>query len=116
MKTQGVAVVSGFVVPEWSQVGRGVPDPFWARLKHHIARAGLVDAYQADRLAERERMLASVPSYPSEKYVHTAEAEERLFRRWTERVVGPQALWPWERGWTEELVDSFLVAPAARAA
>jgi hypothetical protein len=117
MKTRGLVVVDGWIVPEHPQYGRGVPDPLWARLKHAIAKAGLRDAYEADYRTEREHALSSLPSYPSEKYVHTATAEERLFRRWAERVCGPQERWPWESGWTEEAVDAFLVAPVvARSA
>lgn len=109
MKTRGIDIVEGWIVVAY---GRGIPDPFWARLKHHVLAAGLVDAYREDYTAKRADVLASMPRFPSERDVHTACAEERLFRCWAERVAGPQALWPWERGWTEDLVDGFLSSPA----
>ena len=115
MKTRGLQIVEGYVMPETPQYGRGVPDQFWNRLKAHITKACLVDAYREDYQRERVGVLASVVACEGwSALVEYAEAEERLFRRWTERVVGPQSLWPWERGWTDEFVDSYLVAPATK--
>ena len=93
MKTQGVTIVDGTIVVPW---GRAVIPAFWARLQHHIAKAGLVDEFAADRV--RGEQGTGLPW----------EREERLFRRWVERLdlVGP--LWPWERGWTQEKADAYL--------
>lgn len=101
MKTQGIEIVEGLLIVPYR---KAVPPAFWARLRHHIAKASLNDDFAADHA--HESMSGGNPW----------DREERLFRRWVERLelVGP--LWPWERGWTVELCDSYLDAPAARAA
>jgi hypothetical protein len=96
MKTKGIEIVEGgLIVP----VGRGVPDAFWGRLRLAVDRVCLGDEFQADRLAS-----AKGEGFPWDR-------EERLFRRWVERLGLASERWPWERGWTEELVDSYLIAP-----
>lgn len=98
MKTRGIDIVEGFLV---LRPYRSVPDAFWARLQHVVAKARLSDEYRSDRMRSRD----------GEGSVW--EREERLFRRWVERLAIPVALWPWERGWTEEAVDSYLLAQAS---
>jgi hypothetical protein len=101
----GVKIGAGgyLVVP----FGRGVPDALWDRLKHEITKAGMLDDFAtAKRLSYRTDADA----------VEKADAEERLFQRWTERTVGEQAIWPWSRGWTPELARSYLFAQIAEAA
>jgi hypothetical protein len=101
MKTRGVEVVAGSIV---LPVYRSVPDAFWARLKHEIQKRCLVDEFKADHAQEAKRD-GSV-----------WDREERLFRRWVERLGLASEPWPWQRGWTEDLVDSYLQPEAARRA
>jgi hypothetical protein len=96
MKTRGIVILDGSLI---LPVYRSVPDAFWARLKHEIQKRYLVDEFKADRDAE-----GMLDGFVWEK-------EERLFRRWVERLGLASEPWPWERGWTEELVDSYLIAP-----
>ena len=117
MKTRGLVVVSGYVAAE-SNAAAGswegiVPIQFWNRLKSAIQRLGLVDEFKRDR-GDQAQWHGSVSAYGR---------EQRLFARWVRRcglTVQPghfegQELWPWTRGWTEELVDSYLSAFAAKA-
>jgi hypothetical protein len=114
MKTRGIEVVCGYLVIPF---GRGVPEAFWGRLKHAMTKAALLDAFRADYLSERECVrLARIATEGWESATQEADREEALFRRWVEKAVGPQELWPWSRGWTEELVDSYLQPEAARRA
>jgi hypothetical protein len=94
-----------------------VPVPFWNRLKHAISRSMLVEQYQAEyeleshQIREARQRLDWTISQEHER-------EELLFGRWVERLFGPQELWPWSRGWTEEMVDAYLTQapkPAGRA-
>jgi hypothetical protein len=101
MKTRGVEVVAGSIV---LPVYRSVPDAFWARLKHEIQKRCLVDEFKADSAAEKQQDDS------------VWDREERLFRRWVERLGLASEPWPWQRGWTEELVDSYLQPEAARRA
>jgi hypothetical protein len=109
VKTQGVSVEGGYLVVRFPL---GVPEAFWGRLRHHLAKAHLLEEFEADLRREKEQV-KSLPAEQmrSEWTIANAEREERLFRRWTERACGSQSLWPWERGWTEEMVDSFLRQP-----
>lgn len=107
MKTRGLEVVCGYLVG--FEADRAIPRQFWHRLKAELSRRHLLDEFAADYRAEK----AAVHAQWAESVAYSTRAEdwareERLFRRWVERVVGPQAIWPWERGWTEELVDSYL--------
>ena len=56
---------------------------------------------------------------------HPDVAERLLFVRWFMRLgFAPvrgtywpkEALWPWTRGWTEELIDAYVTKPAHREA
>jgi hypothetical protein len=88
------------------QPRRAVPDAFWSRLKHHIAKAKLFDAFEAEFTARRAEVLenASCPAISADT---PAEAEEKLFLRWVAKVCGPQRLNLWDRGWTEAYVDTY---------
>lgn len=110
MKTKGIQLVDDGLVLTF---GRGVPDVFWNRAKHELAKAGLLDAFRQDFARERELVRAEVArgdGFSSGRAVVEATHEERLFRRWVQRLGLSVPLWPWERGWTEDLVDSYLVA------
>jgi hypothetical protein len=113
MKTQGLSISGGCLVITF---GRGVPEPFWARLKHLLTKACLMDEFKADYARERATVkpLEEAGEMRSEWTIANANREERLFRRWVERVCGPQERWPWESGWTDDAVDSYLLAPAAK--
>jgi hypothetical protein len=96
VNTKGIELCEGgLIVP----IGRAIPDAFWGRLRLAVDRACLGDEFQTDRLAS-----AQGEGFPWER-------EERLFRRWVERLGIPVERWPWERGWTEEAVDTYLIAP-----
>jgi hypothetical protein len=109
MKTRGLEVYSGYLVPAPLSDGRpnasggSVPVQFWNRLKAAIDRAGLRDEYLAEYEAQRAIVEASPRSWCRE-----ADLEHALFRSWTLRVVGEQERWPWERGWSEADVDGYL--------
>jgi hypothetical protein len=112
MKTRGIVVESGYLCAESRTAAWGlVPAPLWNRLKHAAQRAGLLEAF--DRDAEPAREAQRQNDYA---------AERRLFEDWHLRLgfIAPaghypgQELWPWTRGWTEELVDSYLTAPSGR--
>lgn len=104
MKTRGIQVVSGYLVE--ATPSSAVPPAFWSRLKRHIDLAGRRDEYLADYSRERD---AFVAQSDNRDRLREMDSEQALFKRWTLRVVGPQRLWPWERGWTEGDVDSWLV-------
>lgn len=107
MKTRGLQVLDGALVA--SEFGFAVPRQFWHRLKAELMRRHLLEEFQAEYRRERAEVQArwaDSTSYPSRH--EDWQREERLFRRWVERCFGPQQIWPWERGWTEELVDSYL--------
>ncbi len=114
MKTRGIELLEGGAI--LLAPGRACPDPLWARLKHAIQRAGLVDAYKADFSTSRAKMLEDKQSAWEAPLAVEERHEAALFRRWAERVMGPQARWPWEAGWTEDEVDAYLTQPDARAA
>ena len=113
MKTQGLNVVDGYLVlvPHLA-----VPVQFWNRLKHEITKRGLLEELAADYRRERDAVVARREGCVGwEGRDEDWSREERLFRRWTERGCGPQSLWPWERGWTEEAVDAYLTDAKWRA-
>jgi len=120
MKTRGLEIHAGYLVPSRlpdgkpSMGGSFVPDQFWGRLKHALDRTGLRTEYLAEYGAARDRFVAQGDA--RDRHVE-ATAEMALFKRWTLRVIGPQRLWPWERGWTEADVDGYLMAsPSVDAA
>jgi hypothetical protein len=91
-----------------------IPPEFWERLKARMTAEQLGE-FRGDY--DRERALAVAARSTSTAWSPVdaeLEREDRFFRRWAERVCGPQALWPWEQGWTAELAASYLLAPAAR--
>lgn len=104
MRTKGLMVVEGYLCPESVESARGyglVPAQLWNRLKHQITLARRMDEFKAEALAAKGEGF---------------DAERALFVRWC-REVGftPPAghyqgdkLWPWNRGWTPELLDSYL--------
>jgi hypothetical protein len=96
MKTQGIQIVDGFLVVPYR---KAVPPAFWSRLQHEIAKVGLSAEFQTDRDAEAKR-----EGLPWER-------EEILFRRWVQKLELATDTWPWDRGWTPELVDSYLTRP-----
>jgi hypothetical protein len=113
MKTRGVELCEGGLVLPF---GRGVPDPFWERLRSLLAKAMLLDEHREDYARERaavreERRRGGGDAFTTGQAIEEANREERLFRRWVERLGIPVERWPWERGWTEEAVDSYLIAP-----
>ena len=115
MKTQGLQVTEGFLVfPAWQVV----PDQFWHRLKHALTKAGVIEDFRMDYRRENATVALErkLNGWTSSQRFAEFDRERDLFRRWVERVIGPQTLWPWQRGWTEELVDSYLEAKEARAA
>lgn len=116
MRTRGLEVHSGYLVPSRLPDGRPamagsfVPDQFWGRLKQHMTRAGVLDAFAAEYRQERDRFVAQGDARDRH---FEAGAEMALFKRWTLRVVGAQRLWPWDRGWATGDVDAYLSgAPA----
>jgi hypothetical protein len=110
VKTQGVGIEGGYLILRFPYA---VPEAFWGRLRHHLAKARLLEEFEADLRRERDAVkpLPEADQMRSEWTIANADREERLFRRWVERVCGPQERWPWERGWTEEGVDAFLRQP-----
>ena len=105
MKTRGIEIVSGSLVLTF---GWAVPVQFWNRLKAELQRQMLLDAFMRDYQATRDT-LGDVPSGCSwGSWPASWKAEEDLFRRWVLRVFKAPPLWPWERGWTPDLVDGFL--------
>jgi hypothetical protein len=115
MKTKGIEIVEGFLLVE---PGHAVPPPFWDRLRHEITKRGLMEEHRADFARERDavRVERKAGGFTSERSVAEADREERLFRRWVERLGLASEPWPWQRGWTEDLVDSYLQPEAARRA
>lgn len=114
MKTRGVEVVEGQIVIAF---GRGVPDAFWSRLKHEMQKGQRLEEFAAEYRAEREAARAERSATDGwSSATANADREERLFRRWVEKLGLPVERWPWERGWTEELVDAYLEPVQARAA
>jgi hypothetical protein len=116
MKTRGVEVgVCGYlergreVGGKWEPLPGIVPPPFWSRLKDQITKASRGEEYEADRA----RVLAEAGP----------DAEVVLFRLWVGKLgidLPPghypgTLLWPWGRGWTDDAVDGYLVAPVAKA-
>lgn len=99
MKTQGIEIIDGILVVPYR---KAAPPAFWSRLKHEIAKRGSLDAFQADLAEEAQR-----EGLPWER-------EERLFRRWVEKLGLSGPLWPWERGWTPTLVDAYLTGEEIR--
>ena len=103
MKTQGISLSeSGSIILPWRC---SVPLPFWSRLKHHIAKAGLLDEFNADFQAAREHVRARIDDFDGQLVAR--ETEDRLWDRWVTRVCGPQRLRISDRGWTPDLVDSY---------
>lgn len=115
MKTQGIQVECGFLVFAAAQC-QAVPPQFWARLKFALTKAGQFDAFTQDFQAENQAIRDARTNAQWSTRLSEDNRERALFRLWVERVVGPQTLWPWQRGWAPELVDSYLETPAARAA
>lgn len=120
MKTRGMEVIDGYVLfgfkradGTWTPSPNMVPDAFWARLKHAVASAGLVDDFKAEEA--KAKALGA--------FTGALNAEQALFARWTRRLgftlpaghYEGQELWPWTRGWTEDRVDAYLT-PAMREA
>lgn len=104
MRTKGLMVVEGYICPESVESAKGyglVPAQLWNRLKHQIALARRMDEFKAEALEAKPGGF---------------DAERALFVRWCDRVgftppVGHypgQTLWPWNRGWTPDLLDSYL--------
>ena len=112
MKTRGVQVESGYLLVS---PGRAVPDALWSRLKHRAQLVGQLEEFTDDYRASRLQALATMPGFPSQKLQHFSDAEQVLFQRWVNRLAvelpvndDAEPLWPWSRGWTEDLVDSYL--------
>lgn len=107
MKTPGFSVREGYLVPDTIELAKSygdVPSFLWARLKDAVRRAGRWDDF-----AQEARLAGDVG----------ADAERALFARWVLelRLAVPaghypgQRLWPWTRGWTDRLADTYLAAP-----
>lgn len=95
MKTQGIEIHDGYLVH------RGVndiPEPFWSRLKHAASKRQLADRLSADYGAWSQEPRGS----------RRIMAEHLFFKAWVSALFGGAGLWPWERGWTDELVDAYL--------
>jgi hypothetical protein len=96
--------------------GHAIPPPLWTAVLAEVERQGLTLVYRkafAEDLAKVEEGRALNLRWSS---LDEHEAEERLFRRVVEKVYGPQTIWPWQEGWTQELADSYPVREARRAA
>jgi hypothetical protein len=86
-----------------------VPDAFWARIKQHATKAGRLDELKADGARLREEFSGF-------------DVEIAMFRLWVGKLgielpagwYPGTKLWPWSRGWREELVDDYLAAPVAK--
>lgn len=114
MKTRGLDIVEGYLVlvPHLA-----VPVQFWHRLKHEMTKRGLLEEFAAEYRLERHMVQKRRESCVGwEGRDEDWAREERLFRRWVERLGFSVPLWPWERGWTEEAVDAYLSGPAQREA
>jgi hypothetical protein len=112
MKIRGIDVHCGLLVFLDRQT---VPPAFWARLKHEAAKAKLLDALADDYRAERAKVEAE-RQYGWQTVHDEFDAEQKFYRRWVERLHGPQDVWPWSRGWTDEMVDAYPVTAAVREA
>lgn len=93
MGTQGIDIHSGYLVHRGMH---DVPDAFWARIKHEASKKQLSDELQADMTWSLEP-----------KGAIRTRAEHSALRWWVRRLVGEPPVWPWEAGWTHELVDSW---------
>lgn len=113
MKTQGVRLVAGSIVLPFPQA---VPPAFWSRLKHAVDRAALRAEFVAEYELENFQVRKAREAITGWNAGLDSDREAAMFQRWVERVVGPQALWPWQRGWTEQLVDEYLQAPVRAGA
>lgn len=104
MRTKGLMVVEGYLCPESVESAKGyglVPAQLWNRLKHQITLARRMDEFKAEALEAKGAGF---------------DAERALFVRWCSEVgftpppghYEGTALWPWNRGWTEDRLDAYL--------
>ena len=103
MKTRGIEVEAGYLLHKGVN---DIPDAIWARVKHEASKQQALDELKADWKAMVE------PEHgPGRVY-----AEHTLFREYVRRLYGPQTVWPWTDGWTEDLVDEYPTQAKAVAA
>jgi hypothetical protein len=117
MNTLGLAVSEGYLHgldPDNSAGYGAIPLQFWHRLKHQLGLRRQLDAFRADYVKTRDAITAT----GWDSYTDGLLAEEALFERWVVALglVLPaghygDTLWPWSRGWTEDLIDSYLTTP-----
>jgi hypothetical protein len=92
--------------------GHAVPPPLWAFVLAEVERVGLTADYRRAYDAGNAKV-QEARSDRRHTILDEHEAEESLFQRVVERVYGPQTLWPWQRGWTQEIADAYPVANRA---
>jgi hypothetical protein len=111
MTTKGVEVWDqGYLAAGWRRADGSwqptptvVPDAFWSRLKARITKAGRMAEFKADD----ETLRATLTGH---------DVEIAMFRWWVVKLgvqlpeghYPGEKLWPWSRGWTEDVVDSYL--------
>ena len=104
MKTQGITISQyGTLILTWGTI---VPLPFWSRLRHHIAKAGMADEFRAEFVKARD-YIREGRSAGNVNALEETDIEHTLWTRWVSRVCGPQRIQLWDRGWTPELVDAY---------
>jgi hypothetical protein len=96
--------------------GHSVPPPLWAAVLAEVERQGLTADYRRAFSADLAKVEEGRTLNLRWSSLDEHEAEERLFLRVVEKVYGPQAIWPWQEGWTQELADSYPVREVRRAA
>jgi hypothetical protein len=93
--------------------GHAIPPPLWTRVIAEVTRQGLASGYRAALAAETAKLNALRTSEAWHGELDEHAAEEGLFRRVVEKAYGAQTLWPWQRGWTQEIADAYPVANRA---
>jgi hypothetical protein len=117
MNTLGLAVSDGYVhgAELTNSAGYGaIPLQFWHRLKHQLGLKNQLGAFRMDYATTRDAIKETV----WDSYTDGLLAEQALFTRWVHALgtTLPEShyggeLWPWSRGWTEDLIDSYLTTP-----
>ena len=109
-RTPGVAIWNGYLAGGWQKADGTwapnqtlVPDALWGRVRHLVGLAGRLEEFKADSAALKERL-------------DGREVEIVMFRTWIGKLgveipaghYPGELLWPWSRGWTQEILDSYL--------